>query len=488
MTTTKEDIFFGNEYITFSDVLLLPSYSEVLPSGVNTSLSFLGDLVLGIPLFSAAMDTVTEHKMAIKIAQNGGIGCIHKNFTIDEQCDQVRKVKRYESGIITDPILIRNTSTVNDAISLMLQYGISGMPVIDENDALVGIVTNRDIRFVTDTSCKVCDIMTSSVITISAGFSVSEAKALMQKHKIEKLVIADGNRCKGMITARDLEKSRKYPLSTKDADGRLAVAAAVGVGGSEFDRASALVESGCDVIVIDTAHGHSKGVIEMVKLIRKTFPQIKIVAGNVATPEAVKDLSKAGADCVKVGIGPGSICTTRVIAGIGVPQLSAIYHCAAEAKKRNVKIIADGGIRNSGDIVKALAAGADCVMLGSLLAGTDESPGEIVIYDNVTYKEYRGMGSVGAMARGSADRYFQGGTQQNKFVPEGIEGVVPYKGHVEDIIHQLIGGLKSGMGYIGAATLTELYTRANFIRISGSSLKESHPHNIKITKDAPNYS
>lgn len=486
--TAGDDIFFGSEHLTFSDVLLLPSYSDILPSDTSTSTVFARGLSLNVPLISAAMDTVTEHKMAIKIAQNGGIGCIHKNFTIDEQCDQVRKVKRYESGIITDPILIKSTNTVGDAINLMLQYGISGMPVVDENDLLVGIVTNRDIRFVHDTSCKIADVMIFSVITIPMGFAISEARALMQKHKIEKLIIVDGQKCKGMVTARDLEKSKKYPLSTKDANGCLAVAAAVGVGSNEFNRSLALVEAGCDVIVVDTAHGHSQGVIEMVKSVRKAFPNIKIVAGNIATADAVKDLANVGADCVKVGIGPGSICTTRIIAGIGVPQLSAIYHCASEAKKHNIKVIADGGIRNSGDIVKALAVGADCVMLGSLFAGTDESPGEIVVYDNATYKEYRGMGSIGAMARGSADRYFQGGTQHNKFVPEGIEGVVPYKGHIEDIIHQLVGGLRSGMGYVGAATLEELRIRAKFIRISSASLKESHPHNIKITKDAPNYS
>jgi IMP dehydrogenase len=483
-----KDIFFGSEQLTFSDVLLLPSYSEVLPSNVDIKSQFVSGLYLNSPLISAAMDTVTEYQMAIKMAQNGGIGCIHKNFSIDQQAAQVQKVKRYESGIITDPILIKNTATVLEAINTMLKYSISGMPVVNDSGMLVGIITNRDIRFITDTSCKVSDVMTTKIVTISINeLSISKAKDLMRYNKIEKLIITDGQACKGMVTARDLEKSKKYPFSTKDAQGRLAVAGAVGVGDAEFERALALSEAGCDVLVIDTAHGHSKGVIEMVKRVRGAIADIGIVAGNVATAAAVRDLAAAGADCVKVGIGPGSICTTRVIAGIGVPQLSAIYHCSQEARKHNVRIIADGGIRNSGDIVKAMAAGADCVMLGSLFAGTDESPGEIVIYDNVTYKEYRGMGSIGAMARGSADRYFQGGTQANKFVPEGIEGVVPYKGHVEDIIHQLVGGLKSGMGYVGAANLEELCQKAEFIRISGASLKESHPHNIKITKDAPNY-
>jgi IMP dehydrogenase len=481
------DIFSAGDFLTFSDVLLLPSYSEILPSQADVSSFLVKNLRLFSPIISAAMDTVTEYKMAIKIAQNGGIGCIHKNLSIDEQAFQVQKVKRYESGIITDPILISDTSTVLDAINVMTQKGISGLPVVDDKKNLVGIITNRDTRFVDDPSFLVKDVMTKNVITISPGFSMSQVKTLFNKHKIEKLIIAEKGKCVGMITVKDLEKSKKYPFSTKDANGRLAVAAAIGVGDVELERAKALISADCDVIVVDTAHGHSKGVIDMVKKIR-SFSNISIIAGNVATPEAVKDLALAGADAIKVGIGPGSICTTRIVAGVGVPQLSAVYHCAKEAKKFGVKIIADGGIRNSGDIAKAIAAGADCVMLGSLLAGTDESPGQIVVYDDVTYKEYRGMGSIGAMEKGSSDRYFQKGVQKNKLVPEGIEGVVPYKGNVEDILHQLIGGLKSSMGYLGQKDIESVQNNAQFIRITNAGLKESHPHNIKITKDAPNYS
>ncbi len=481
------DIFSSGDFLTFSDVLLLPSYSEILPSQADVSSFLVKNLRLFSPIISAAMDTVTEYKMAIKIAQNGGIGCIHKNLSIDEQAFQVQKVKRYESGIITDPILISDTSTVLDAINVMTQKGISGLPVVDDKKDLVGIITNRDTRFIDDPSFLVKDVMTKNVITISPGFSMSQVKTLFNKHKIEKLIIAEKGKCVGMITVKDLEKSKKYPFSTKDANGRLAVAAAIGVGDVELERAKALISADCDVIVVDTAHGHSKGVIDMVKKIR-SFSNISIIAGNVATPEAVKDLALAGADAIKVGIGPGSICTTRIVAGVGVPQLSAVYHCAKEAKKFGVKIIADGGIRNSGDIAKAIAAGADCVMLGSLLAGTDESPGQIVVYDDVTYKEYRGMGSIGAMEKGSSDRYFQKGVQKNKLVPEGIEGVVPYKGNVEDILHQLIGGLKSSMGYLGQKDIESVQNNAQFIRITNAGLKESHPHNIKITKDAPNYS
>ena len=481
------DIFSAGDFLTFSDVLLLPSYSEILPSQADVSSFLVKNLRLFSPIISAAMDTVTEYKMAIKIAQNGGIGCIHKNLSIDEQAFQVQKVKRYESGIITDPILISDTSTVLDAINVMTQKGISGLPVVDDKKNLVGIITNRDTRFVDDPSFLVKDVMTKNVITISPGFSMSQVKTLFNKHKIEKLIVAEKGKCVGMITVKDLEKSKKYPFSTKDANGRLAVAAAIGVGDVELERAKALISADCNVIVVDTAHGHSKGVIDMVKKIR-SFSNISIIAGNVATPEAVKDLALAGADAIKVGIGPGSICTTRIVAGVGVPQLSAVYHCANEAKKFGVKIIADGGIRNSGDIAKAIAAGADCVMLGSLLAGTDESPGQIVVYDDVTYKEYRGMGSIGAMEKGSSDRYFQRGVQKNKLVPEGIEGVVPYKGNVEDILHQLIGGLKSSMGYLGQKDIESVQKNAQFIRITNAGLKESHPHNIKITKDAPNYS
>ncbi|MFT4967440.1 MAG: IMP dehydrogenase [Candidatus Deianiraeaceae bacterium] len=481
-----KDIFSSGEYLTFADVLLLPSYSEVLPLDVSTSTSISTSIPLEIPLLSSAMDTVTEHKMAIKMSQNGGIGCIHKNLSVEEQVAEVTKVKRYESGVISDPILINADASINDAISLMESNGISGLPVIDHNHILVGIVTNRDTRFLLNKSALVQDVMTKNIITVAPDFNMSEVKKLFHQHKIEKLIIKKGGKCVGMLTVKDIEKSKKYPFATKDINGRLAVAAAVGVGEKEFERVHNLIDAHCDVIVIDTAHGHSKGVIDMVKKIRK-FSNITIVAGNIATPEAVETLAKAGANAVKVGIGPGSICTTRIVAGVGVPQLSAVYNCAKMAKKYGLKIIADGGIRTSGDIAKAIAAGADCVMIGSLLAGTDESPGQIVVYDDVTYKEYRGMGSIGAMERGSSERYFQGGVQKNKLVPEGIEGVVPYKGHVEDVLHQLIGGLRSAMGYVGQPDITSMQKNSQFIKITNAGLKESHPHNIKITKDAPNY-
>ena len=479
--------FSSEEHLTFSDVLLLPSYSEVLPLQTKTKSYIAKNISLNCPIISSAMDTVTEAKMAIKMAQNGAVGCIHKNLSIEEQVANVLKVKRYESGIITNPVYISQDSTVNEAISIMNSNGISGLPVLDEQRNILGIITNRDTRFVKDKTTLVRDIMTKSVITIPKNFEMSNAMDLFHKHKIEKLIISENNKCIGMITVKDLDKSKQYPNASKDLNGRLIVAAAVGVGDKEFKRANALAQANCDIIVIDTAHGHSKGVADMVKKIRLSFPNITIIAGNVATPEAVQFLAQAGADAVKVGIGPGSICTTRIVAGVGVPQLSAVFHCSQMAKKCGVKIIADGGIRNSGDIAKAIAAGADIVMLGSLLAGTDESPGQIVIYDNVTYKEYRGMGSLGAMEKGSSDRYFQGGVQKNKLVPEGIEGVVPYKGNVEDIIHQLIGGLRASMGYVGQETIELLQKNAKFIKITNSGLKESHPHNIKITKDAPNY-
>lgn len=482
-----QEVFSSTEYLTFSDVLLVPSYSEILPYQTITKTHFSKNISLSIPLISAAMDTVTEHKMAIKMAQNGGIGCIHKNLSIESQTLEVQKVKRFESGVITNPITINQNCTINEAISLMIQKSISGLPVIDDEENLVGILTNRDIRFLENHSIFVKDVMTKNVISISPNFTMDEVKSIFNQHKIEKLIIKNENKCIGMLTVKDLEKSKQYPDASKDSMGRLLVAAAVGTNENEFERAKSLIGAFCDVIIVDTAHGHSLGVVNMVKKIREFSSSVCIVAGNVATAEAVRDLAKAGADVVKVGIGPGSICTTRIVAGVGVPQLSAIYHCGVEAKKHGVKIIADGGVRSSGDIAKAIAAGADCIMLGSLLAGTDESPGNIVIYDNVSYKEYRGMGSMGAMERGSADRYFQAGVQKNKLVPEGIEGVVPYKGHVEDIIHQLIGGFKSSMGYLGAKDIYDMQQKAKFIKITNAGLRESHPHNIKITKDAPNY-
>lgn len=481
------DLLNSEEHLTFSDVLLIPSYSEVLPLQTDAKSFLTNKIPLHSPLISAAMDTVTEYKMAIKMAQNGGIGCIHKNLSLEEQVSNVLKVKRYESGIIANPICIDENLTVRDAINTMTVNGISGLPVLNISKEIVGIITNRDTRFVQNPSTLVRDVMTKNVITIAKNFEMSDAMTLFHTHKIEKLIISEDKNCIGMITVKDLEKSKQYPNATKDFNGRLVVAAAVGVSERDLERAKALIEANCDVIMIDTAHGHSKGVADMVKNIRALSENVSIVAGNIATPEAVKFLFEAGADAVKVGIGPGSICTTRIVAGVGVPQLSAIFNCAKMAKNLGIRVIADGGIRNSGDISKAIAAGADSVMLGSLLAGTDESPGQLVVYDNITYKEYRGMGSLGAMERGSSERYFQGGVQKNKLVPEGIEGVVPYKGNVEDIVHQLIGGLKSSMGYLGQATIELMQKNARFIKITNAGLKESHPHNIKITKDAPNY-
>ncbi|WP_039766394.1 IMP dehydrogenase [Caldicellulosiruptor sp. F32] len=475
------------EALTFDDVLLVPQYSEVLPKDVDVSTYLTKTIKLNIPLMSAGMDTVTESRMAIAIAREGGIGVIHKNMTIEEQASEVDKVKRSEHGVIVDPFYLSPENKIYEAMELMAKYRISGVPVT-VNGKLVGIITNRDIRFETDYSKPIKEVMTSSnLITAKEGITLEEAKEIMKKHKIEKLPIVDdeGN-LKGLITIKDIEKAVKYPNAAKDSKGRLLCAAAVGVSKDTEQRVEALVKAQVDVIVVDTAHGHSKGVIETVKKIKAKYPNLQVVAGNIATAEAAHDLIKAGADCIKVGIGPGSICTTRVVAGIGVPQITAIMDCAEVAKEYGIPVIADGGIRYSGDITKALAAGADVVMIGSLFAGCEESPGECEIYQGRRFKVYRGMGSLSAMKAGSKDRYFQ--EDASKLVPEGVEGRVPYKGPLEDTVFQLVGGLKAGMGYCGARTIKELQEKAKFVKITQAGVRESHPHDIYITKEAPNYS
>ncbi|GAB6931991.1 IMP dehydrogenase [Calditerricola satsumensis] len=479
---------FGKEALTFDDVLVVPMKSEILPRDADVSTRLSDKLKLNIPLLSAAMDTVTEAPMAIAMAREGGLGVIHKNMSIEEQAEEVDKVKRSESGVITNPFYLTPDHKVYDAEALMAKYRISGVPIVDENKRLVGIITNRDLRFVRDYSTPIREVMTKeNLVTAPVGTTLKEAEAILQKHKIEKLPLVDENFVlKGLITIKDIEKARQYPNAAKDAQGRLVVGAAVGVSRDTMERAEALVAAGVDVLVVDTAHGHSKGVIETVKALRKRFPDLDIIAGNVATGEATRDLIEAGATAVKVGIGPGSICTTRVVAGIGVPQITAIYDCATVARQYGVAIIADGGIKYSGDIVKAIAAGADAVMIGSLFAGTDESPGEFEIYQGRRFKVYRGMGSIGAMKAGSKDRYFQ--ENEQKLVPEGIEGRVPYKGPLHEVVYQLIGGLRAGMGYTGCRTIEELKTKTRFVRITNAGLRESHPHDVQITKEAPNYS
>ena len=472
---------------TFDDVLLVPNKSEVLPKEVNLSTNLTKKLKLNIPLMSAGMDTVTESKMAIAMAREGGIGTIHKNMSIERQAIEVDRVKRQENGVITDPFFLAPDNTIEDALALMSKYRISGVPVTTDGK-LVGIITNRDIVFETDYTKKIYEVMTKhNLITASEDTTMDEAKELLKKHKIEKLPLVDAhNNLRGLITIKDIEKAIKFPNAAKDSRGRLLCGAAVGVTEDMMDRVAALVKSGVDVITIDTAHGHSRGVIEAVKKIRGVYPELQIIAGNVATAEATRDLIEAGADCIKVGIGPGSICTTRIVAGVGVPQLTAVMDCVEEAVKYGVTVIADGGIKYSGDVVKALAAGAKVVMMGSLFAGCDESPGETEVYQGRSYKVYRGMGSLSAMASGSKDRYFQEGNR--KLVPEGIEGRVPYKGYVAETIYQMLGGLRSGMGYLGARTLEDLYTTATFVVQTASGLRESHPHDVVITKEAPNYS
>ncbi len=478
---------FAFEGLTFDDVLLIPAKSDILPRQVSVATRLTRNIKLNIPIMSAGMDTVTEAKMAIAMAREGGIGVIHKNMTIDEQANEIDKVKRSEHGIIVDPIFLSPDSTLKHANDLMEKYRISGVP-ITEKGKLVGIITNRDLRFETDLSKIIDDCMTKEeLITAPVGTSLEEAKEILRQHRIEKLPLVDNEGyLKGLITIKDIEKAQKYPDSAKDVKGRLLVAAAVGVSGDMMDRVDAIVHAKVDVIVVDTAHGHSAGVLEAVKKIKNTYPHIELIAGNVATAEGTLALIEAGVDAVKVGIGPGSICTTRVIAGIGVPQITAVYESAKVARQYGVPVIADGGIKYSGDIAKAIAAGAEVVMIGNLLAGTEESPGEKVIYQGRSYKVYRGMGSLGAMAKGSKDRYFQ--ENMDKLVPEGIEGRVPYKGFVADTLYQLVGGLRAGMGYCGVANIEEMITNTRFIRITGAGLKESHPHDVSITKEAPNYS
>jgi IMP dehydrogenase len=480
---------FSKEGLTFDDVLLMPAKSEVLPRDVDLKVELTPTIKLNIPIISAGMDTVTEADMAIAMARQGGLGIIHKNMSIEQQVEQVDKVKRSERGVITDPFFLTPEHQVFDAEHLMGKYRISGVPIVnnEEEQKLVGIITNRDLRFIQDYSTKIDEVMTKEqLVTAPVGTTLKEAEKVLQKYKIEKLPLLDDNGVlKGLITIKDIEKVIEFPHSAKDSHGRLLVGAAIGVTGDTNLRLKKLVEANVDVVVVDTAHGHSQGVLDTVKSIRETYPDLNIIAGNVATAEATRDLILAGANVVKVGIGPGSICTTRVVAGVGVPQITAIYDCATEARKHGVSIIADGGIKYSGDIVKALASGGHAVMLGSLLAGTTESPGETEIFQGRRFKVYRGMGSVAAMEKGSKDRYFQ--EENKKFVPEGIEGRTPYKGPLVDTIYQLIGGLRSGMGYCGTKDLLALREEAQFIRMTGAGLRESHPHDVQITKESPNY-
>ncbi len=479
---------FQKEGLTFDDVLLIPAESDVLPSDVDISTRLTKNITLNTPVLTAAMDTVTECRMAIAIAREGGIGVIHKNMPIEIQKAEVDKVKRSENGVITNPFFLSPENTVTEADALMHKYKISGVPVCDENGRLVGILTNRDMRFITDYSVKIKEVMTKDgLVTSHVGTTLDEAKQILMKHKIEKLPIVDDNGyLKGLITIKDIEKTVKYPNSARDSMGRLLCGAAIGATADVLDRASALVEAGADLLVLDSAHGHSKNILKSVSKVKAAFPNVSLVAGNVATAEATKALIDAGADCVKVGIGPGSICTTRVVAGIGVPQITAVYDSANEAAKHGITVIADGGIKYSGEIVKAIAAGAGAIMVGSLVAGCEESPGDSEIYQGRQFKVYRGMGSIAAMNNGSKDRYFQ--ANNKKLVPEGVEGRVPYKGLLSDTIYQLMGGLKAGMGYCGCATIPELQTKTKFIRITNAGLKESHPHDVYITKEAPNYS
>lgn len=482
---------FVGEGLTYDDVLLVPAFSEVLPREVIIQTKFTRNITINVPIVSAAMDTVTESAMAIAIAREGGIGVLHKNMTIQDQAHQVRKVKRAESGMIIDPITLPLTAIVSDAKAAMREHKIGGIPVIDDDKKLVGIVTNRDLRFEKDNDRLITEVMTSeNLITVEEGTSLQEAEIILQENKIEKLpVINDDDILVGLITFRDITKTTQKPIANKDSLGRLRVAAALGVTFDAVERAEALVNAGVDAVIIDTAHGHTKGVVTVLKEVKKKFPNLDVVVGNIATPEAAKYLVEAGADAVKVGIGPGSICTTRVVAGVGFPQFSAVLEVAAAIKGSGVPVIADGGIRYTGDIPKAIAAGADCVMLGSLLAGTKESPGETIIYEGRKFKSYRGMGSVEAMKKGSKDRYFQDVEDDiKKLVPEGIVGRVPYKGELQESIHQFVGGLRAGMGYCGAKDIETLKNTGKFVRITASGINESHPHDVAITKEAPNYS
>ncbi|MCE4956714.1 IMP dehydrogenase [Macrococcoides caseolyticum] len=483
---------FQKEGLTFDDVLLVPAESSVLPNEVDLSVELSEKLKLNIPILSAGMDTVTESKMAIAMARQGGLGVIHKNMSIEQQADEVQKVKRSENGVITNPFFLTPEEQVFAAEHLMGKYRISGVPIVNnpEEKKLVGIITNRDLRFIEDFSIRISDVMTSKdLVTAPVGTTLEQAEKMLQKYKIEKLPIVDDEGIlKGLITIKDIEKVIEFPNAAKDEHGRLLVAAAVGIAKDTLVRAKQLVEAGTDALVIDTAHGHSKGVLDMVKALKENFPEVTLIAGNVATASGTKALIEAGADVVKVGIGPGSICTTRVVAGVGVPQITAVYDAATEAKKHGKAVIADGGIKFSGDIIKALAAGGHAVMLGSLLAGTTESPGETEIFQGRQYKVYRGMGSLGAMEQGSKDRYFQDDKDSKKFVPEGIEGRIAYKGALQDTVYQLLGGVRSGMGYTGSKDLATLREEAQFIRMTGAGLIESHPHDVQITKESPNYS
>jgi len=484
--------FVFEEALTFDDVILSPGYSEVLPSEVDVSVPLTKRITLNIPVLSAAMDTVTEFRTSIAMAQEGGIGIIHRNLSIPAQAGEVERVKKYESGMIVNPLTVRPGTRVREALEIMVENDISGLPVVKPDNTLHGIITNRDIRFERNMDLKIDKVMTprKNLVTVKEGTTLLEAKELLHKFKIEKLpVVDDGFKLRGLITMKDIEKIEKFPKASKDAMGRLLVGAAVGVDKHSQERVDELVASGCDVIVVDTAHGHSKRVLDNLTWIRKKYPDIDLVAGNIATSEAAEDLIKAGADCLKVGVGPGSICTTRVIAGIGVPQITAITKVCSVAKEHDIPVIADGGIKYSGDITKALAAGANSVMIGNLLAGSDEAPGEVVLYQGRTYKVYRGMGSIEAMRAGSRDRYAQDDEmmEEAKLVPEGIEGRVPYRGNIGAIIYQLVGGLRAGMGYTGSATVRELQERAKFVKLTNAGLRESHVHDIVITKESPNY-
>lgn len=475
--------------LTFDDVLLVPAYSQILPHMADTQTRLTKHIALGIPLMSSAMDTVTESQLAIAMAQQGGMGCIHKNLSIEAQADEVRRVKKFESGMVVNPVTIQPSATLAEAYRLMDMHRISGIPVTEQSGKLVGILTNRDVRFASDEKQQIGELMTRDLITVKEGISKEEAKKLLHKHRIEKLlVVDDAYRCIGLITVKDIEKAQSHPNAAKDEKGRLRVAAAVGTGEDGLARAKALIEAGVDAVVVDTAHGHSQGVIAQVAQVRALSHTVSVIAGNIATGAAAEALINAGADAVKVGIGPGSICTTRIVAGVGVAQLSAIMDVAEVTRKHGIPLIADGGIKFSGDLAKAIAAGADVAMIGSLFAGTEESPGEVVLFQGRSYKTYRGMGSVGAMARGSADRYFQAEINDHlKLVPEGVEGRVPFKGAVSGVVHQLIGGLKASMGYTGNATIADMQKNAKFVRITTAGLRESHAHDITITRESPNY-
>lgn len=472
--------------LTFEDVLLVPKYSEILPKEVDIKTKLTRNITLNIPLVSAAMDTVTEHRAAIMMARLGGIGIIHKNMDVESQVREIRRVKKSESGIIIDPISIKATATLKEALEIMSEYRISGVPVVDDTNTLIGILTNRDLRFENDYTKKVEQLMTKMpLITVKTGTTLDDAEVIFRSNKVEKLPVVDeSNKLTGLITIKDLKKRQEYPNANKDAYGRLRVGAAIGVG--QLERAKALVAAGADVLVLDSAHGHSKGIIDTVKMIKKEL-EIDIIAGNIATSEAAEALVAAGVDGIKVGIGPGSICTTRIVSGVGVPQISAIEECSEVGRKHGIPVIADGGIKYSGDFAKALAVGAQSVMVGSLLAGTDESPGELITYQGRQYKTYRGMGSIGAMTKGSSDRYFQEGTAADKLVPEGIEGRVPHAGSIKDVIFQLVGGLRSSMGYVGASNIVDYQEKAEFVEITSAGLKESHVHDVIITHEAPNY-